>query len=251
MTPNTIGAVSAVAGLITSLAALLTILEMRRQRRSNYQPEVIIEEATFRVYRRLAEGKLERVAVSTTDTKPSDSLVARTTFSLECRNIGRGVAHQVQARMTFDARRFAEVLAPHEGFMGGRVWADGQFIEFESKEGMAWIAVQGYEQRLGTMLPAPDARIHSVDVIRPYESLFNSCVEVIAGGLDDTGDHLVMGSVPPLRVELSYRDMVGLQHNRIQYVTPSISHLIGAAAGRSHEPGWHEIGGGSIDVRDA
>ncbi len=96
------------AALITALTALLTVLEIRRQRRTMYCPDFALAQTNIFAYR----DSRGRVRLSCSAEPPSSHL-----FLLDHphpwllgANVGLGVAKDVQPNWVYDALEFVRVL---------------------------------------------------------------------------------------------------------------------------------------------
>jgi hypothetical protein len=90
--------------LVTAIAALLTIREMKRQRESSYKPAIILIEPTFSISVRGAKPEEISIAHHWVVTGPSISPSARRweTPVLECVNAGAGPANRIEWQWSYD-----------------------------------------------------------------------------------------------------------------------------------------------------
>lgn len=238
--------ITAIATLLTAVATLFTILEMRRQRTSQYRPEIVLDDSAFKVFRSVTAAGRSMFAVTTGDAKPSDQWTLSRGCFLRCQNVGHGVARDVRLAQRVDGRAFAEKLAAHEEVIGGRIWADDRTIEFDGKEA-SWMAFQGHELRLGSFAAAASASSHDFPVLLPYEQLVGLYV---AAALPSQDKHENLDwDIPPLSLKLSYRDLEGRSFSKAIQVHPTLNILHGSAPGDA-PPNWQEVGEGFFAIRD-
>lgn len=248
MTADQVAAASAIAGLVTAIAALLTILELRRQRLDQQRPELVVEDTAFTVFRTGQNDDRPLIAVEPAGSPPTDSSDWRARFPLSVANVGRGVARDVVLVWSFDALAFAERLAPFEHSIGGRVWVNGDLVEISADEEMISMMRKGFETRLGALLPVPDgaARIVHLDVA------YGRLLALYYAAVCDPRNTLSFTdwSVPPICLEMRYRDVGGRAYVKRLIANPNLEMLAPHGFGNK-EGEWYSVGQGIFVVTDA
>lgn len=102
---------SSLAALITAAAALLTVLEMKRQRTTLYRPDLTVPSAPLFVYSGSYSPIGNTVHCSIQRHKlPDEPPLELPLLELDCYNIGLGAAKNVQIAWNLDLKAILEVL---------------------------------------------------------------------------------------------------------------------------------------------
>jgi hypothetical protein len=119
--------ISSVVGLATAVAALLAVLEMRRQRVTVYRPDLAVSSSPLFAYAGTLSLIGNSVHCSTTrHNLPSDAPDRLPKPSLDCFNLGLGAAKDVHIAWRFDVEATVRVLGALAEQHGMRVVDDGE-----------------------------------------------------------------------------------------------------------------------------
>jgi hypothetical protein len=213
-----IAATAAITGLVTAVAALLTVLEMRRQRVSLLRPELVVEDTEFHALGKPASNDAIVVKLSHEEaTRTSDSLPERT-FSFEVRNIGRGIAREVTYKWSFEAPAFG-IMVPSERRPDGhhQLRIQDSTFTFEG-DGASWRGVGDEGQRLGMVYPEPAVNPRRIALYWPVEMLMKHYCE--RQWLRSSPDDPIRWPDSELRLDLSYRDSAGRPYSKSLTLRP-------------------------------
>ena len=223
MDANSFSIVANMATLLTALATLFAVLEMRRQRKSSFRPDlVVVNESivaekhptiSFPAPIRWHEPEvIYSGAVSVTTIAP-----IRLDYSVRVYNLGTGPAKDLIFEWSFDLSKLVEAV----NSLSQRLFA-GQFIEltsanwlkFTSKsDGSNEINLDGDLKREEDFL-LPSSIIHSPCLVRlpsSYINLISSYVQLSAkSGMDGIPNF----QIPPLCLKMTFRDMDGSSVHR-------------------------------------
>ena len=249
MNANQVAAVSALAAFLTALAALFTILEMRRQRVSQLRPELVLEDSPFTLYRASTHGAQYVLALCDPSSPPVDSEDIYGRCSLKLSNVGRGVARSTSAKWSFDRMEFAARLAPVAESIGGRVWIEGDLILFESEGAVArWLVRTNQTLRFGAVEATENSKARPIRIDSAYLLLLAS---FYSAACDSKNMSLLSTLVaPPLTLTVSYRDVEGTEYTKQISVRAELTVLASEGFG-SKEGEWFEVGHGDFVTSDA
>jgi len=241
-------AVGTGAGFLTALAALFTVRQLRDQRRTQFKPDLVVDDTLFRVYAsgNAPESTLPQVVVA--GRMPDLNLLSRGSLFLRLRNVGIGTAKDTGITLTFDAQAFAEQIAALDPELG-KSFETSKRLVLTDNDGGTWGAVREETVRLGAL--AADATSPGAEVHFPfaYVRMFATCLMALRSALAPASTE--DWAVPPLEITVTYRDLEDVIHRKRLLAHVELSHLMGPRERREGEPEWSEIGGGGIEVRDA
>lgn len=237
--------ITGIGTLLTAVAALFTILEMRRQRFEGYRPVIAIDDENVDLY--ISTQKRPIIVFQPPGQGPASSFsISGITFRLK--NVGAGAALAVEARWAFDAIDFASVVARCDPEAGKTISVEDDFVSFDSQgNGMSWMVRKAaQEHHLGTLSASPEK---AVDAPLPLAyALFASAY--FNAMLSQGSKTAFQSSLPPLTLAVSFRDRTGSEHHtkyRVEF------NLFFVATGKPVGDGreWTHIGSGMFTVRAA
>jgi len=246
MSESVIQNITSIATLLTAAAALVTILEMRRQRISGYRPTIAIEDQRVNLYQPIERGSGRTIVFQPLGKLPTHETVPGSDVRFRVRNVGAGSALQVEAEWEFDAIDFAAVVAKADPEAGEGILVERGFIRFQTKDHGVWMVRQAQTHYLGTLPSSSDAQ--SLDVSLPFAyALFASTLFqiVISKGLD-----AAMGiELPSLTLSVSFRDRTAVRLESRYRIAFDLEFLAEGGSSIPECPGWANIGGGVFTVR--
>jgi hypothetical protein len=210
MTPEHVQTVTSIATLLTAVAALLTILEMRRQRTEGYRPVIVVDDQMVTLYRAVGGGSTRRAIL----LQPSGKAPVDASFSSEirfsARNVGAGAALEVQARWEFDAMAFAAIIAKCDPEIGRGISVERDFVRYEAPGNQAmWMSRRVQEHRLGTLSPAVDKH-----AVLPFPFAYSFLASAYFEALFLQGlDTSFQWELPTLTLVVSLKDRAGSSHS--------------------------------------
>ncbi|MHB1068389.1 MAG: hypothetical protein ACYC1W_00825 [Gemmatimonadaceae bacterium] len=243
MDANTVAAITAIAALLTGIATLLTIREMRLQRRVQFRPELIAEDVEFLAIRSLddARGKITLAPpyVSLRDGNPW-----RGAIPLRIHNVGTGVARDVSAEWSFDRPKFAAVLAPFSQLLGGELRISGDLVERRGSENSGWASSGNARHRLGAIVPGQSQTGTELGVDFAYSQMLREYFATKDVAFDAPGE------LPPeLSLTLRYRDIEGRAHSKVLRI--ALQPILDTDMDRDTGESVVAIGMGQLLVADA
>jgi len=194
---------ASVGTFLTAIAALFTILEMRRQRRSGYQPTLAIRDELVDLQLQ-SRGNLGHEVIF----QPVGSSLRSTAsdivpLKLYLQNVGAGSALEVEAQWRFDGLEFANAIAQIDSDVGRSISIENDFVRFDGKG--AWGARYVQTHHVGTMSVSSPPIAVEVPFPFAYAALSSTFFEaLLAKGKFDTAFDL-----PPLSLEIKFRDRTG------------------------------------------
>jgi len=218
-TDEVITLLTAVGGFITALAALFTIGEMRRQRRSTYRPDLLLRSAHFDVYDRHPAG-MDRFTLTTDRTIPFDETAWIKSASCQLFNAGFGPARHVKLTWKLNAPRFVDlvnsVCPPESLQLALQSSGNIEIARPSGGEGLRAIAREHAVEVL--VIPAQQAEevpipLAFVDLIARYLG----AVSTAASLSDDK-----WRNVPPFRLAVAFQDLEGSRQSRDFLITPIV-----------------------------
>jgi hypothetical protein len=247
MGADQVAVVTASAALLTGLATLFSIRELRLQRKVQHRPELILEDVGFRALRLRGESRFPVVTLAHLGSPPQRGDTWRGDLPIRIQNVGRGVAREVEARWSFDAHDFAAVLAPYEESIGGQIWIEGNTVQLEAKDAPAWFTTGSHIQRLGAILPLPNGQENTIALDFAYSRLV--CAFFGAASLGENQDMLNNWMLPDVRLHLSYKDMEGNRYTKLLRLRFQLVVLV--PSGWPDDGKHDEIAQGYFQVDDA
>lgn len=220
---------TSVVGLVTAAAALLTILEMRRQRASAYKPDLLVEGANLRVLARPGDTpELARIQQSTSGPGFPHSVC------LDLFNLGVGAAKRVSARWHFDFQALLEGLSrwraptePWAELRGDRVL---QFVNASGPRSTHMLEAQ-LRSASAFLLPASSrSESHELRLPPAYLESISLALHLFSVAEckpSEGGLRLTIGpQIPPMYVDLEFLDLENGSHRaqfRIEFKLFSLS----------------------------
>jgi hypothetical protein len=215
------------ATFVTAIAALLTVREMRRQRRALYRPEFVCKTPSFKI-RRAKDGHLIPFQVLPPATDGDDSPNFRSRVSLECQNIGLGPAKSVTHSWAYDALSMVDMLANRGVDMsdifierdllriGGGTPTEGELFESSGSAPMVIHSLVG--QKSGFQSVVLPGNSLSIPIPSAYLDLF-----ALSLVTQDANEHLATARMGVLSLELSYQDIESKSDLRRFTLTPEFA----------------------------
>lgn len=246
MTNEVIQQATALAGLITSIAALLTILELRRQRLAQYMPTLVIEDRPVRIYKQSGAAGSMTLMICPEGAEPSERHPP-SNVSLELANVGAGPALDVAATWSYDELAAAECVAAVDPKASKGLIVDPDVIHFDGGPLYGWVADRVNRRKLGTLPVTLGGRGPRIRLPLSYLELL--CIFLRAR---KPGDHTVLNlPMPPLELVIDFRDRGGDQRF-LRFLVALELRFYSKGGGPIPEfPGWENCGGGEFTVRAA
>jgi hypothetical protein len=206
------------ATLATAVAALLTIREMRAQRRSTYRPEIAFQRTPLNLFWSNDEFLSAPLLCTSQQGKTSEGL-DQVVF-LEGRNVGLGAGTNLEANWHFDVNQAIYVLSKLDLQQNFKIWndANGQ-IEFNNERKSPKLTVFRHAVLGHTpyMLPIQISS-EPIQIILPSAYVQMFCIWVylhIQQSENKVNDHpRNPEELPPLELLLSYSDIGGERYER-------------------------------------
>jgi len=218
---------ASVTAFLTALATLLTIREMKRQRKSAYKPDLLLRPTSFRVSPNDLPN--QRPVIVTTGTASQGR--SRTSILLQLYNAGFGPAKYIEVNWQFDCADFVRHLAGLPGPAG--ITVDNH------KKGFLNITFDGERparifhnlatQRSTSINILPPQAEESLVVPPAYTDLLAGYVLTLSRSLSNQLQPDAL-SLPQFLVTVRYKDLEGDQHVKTFNVVP------GLVAIRSYTP---------------
>jgi hypothetical protein len=246
MDANQVAAITAIAALLTGLATLYSIYELRVKRRVQHRPEIVAEDVHFRALRLKGDHTPPIITLEAFGSAVPKQDGRRGHLPISLRNVGTGAARDVTVTWSHDSRQFAELLAPYDDAIGGRVWVDGKTVELAAEGGPRWFTTGNSESRLGTILPMPVGQEKVVSLDFGYGGLL--CAFFAAASTPD-GREVLEAPLPALSLNLSYRDIEGLRYAKSLQLQFEL--LVMVPSGWADDDSHDEIAQGYLRVVDA
>jgi hypothetical protein len=211
MDANQVAAITAVAALLTGLATLYSIYELRVQRRVQHRPEIVAEDVQFRALRLKGDQSPPIVTLAAFGSAAQNQADWLGHLPVGLRNIGTGAARDVTVTWSYDRHQFAELLAPYDDAIGGNVWVDGKTVELAAEGAPRWFTTGNSQSRLGTILPMPVGQEKIIALDFGYGGLL--CA-FFAAASTLHGREVLEVPLPVLSLNLSYKDIEGLTYTK-------------------------------------
>jgi len=207
---------SSVGGLVTAVTALLTIVEMRRQRESSYKPEIVVIPPELRFEPSTGFPPLLCRRKDTPSSEPLSGVAA----SVDCVNVGAGAARDILASWEFDHQLAAADLSPFLSNRGFSVWLDNNNtrIDFEENGQTRTTSFTDLHATTGVpfLLPAQSPEtIFRVPLPPDYLLLMRMGIYSVPGHPSNDGPQVSLPRPPLLTLYLAYTDVGGARRRRV------------------------------------
>lgn len=210
---STISVLVDFAGLVTAAAALLAILEMKKQRESSYKPELVL--LPPRYLRVEGSAGFPPFVFGTDEEHPE--LLREPLLNpvlAECINVGAGAARDLRATWEFDYQQAIAKLSPLLEHHGLRIRFDhgSRRIEYEVNGELRIASFTTPQLSVSAPYLLPAGALESIFSIRlPSDFLlfFGLGLCCIPGQPMDGVSGVSVLSLPALRLRISYVDVGG------------------------------------------
>lgn len=198
---------SSIAGLLTAVAALLTILEMRRQRASGFRPDLLLDDADLQF---VDQGAPIPVAIRRDAPVRSIHPLGAPVY-LDCLNVGVGPAKRVGGRWAVDLPHFVELIT---GLGSPNVLS----LSIEEDRALTVTPVGGrptihsltnqIKVDLPFLLPASvKADPYHLPLPPFYLEILGLLVHIVSTGESERALRAAFNQVPPLFLAIDFRDL--------------------------------------------
>ncbi len=204
------------ASLLTAMAALLTILEMRRQRVISYKPQLTLAPPRLHFERSSAAPGFLPVACRRDDVSPDTSRPGHPL--VDCVNVGLGGARDLVATWSFDPQALVAAASPFLSSTAYTVSLDsaGFVVNFEENHELQsthFLHAQSHaETRLLLPLQSSQSYCSMFSIAIPPVYLDVIALAVHALALTRSPDQTDWPEFPPLRLSIAYKDIGGDRH---------------------------------------
>lgn len=215
-----------IATLVTAVAALLVILEMRWQRHSAYKPDLLIADCPLIIYRLAEEYK-----VRTTAQPPNEPSDRYADAIIHCVNVGVGQAKNVRYEWGFDVTGFVEAIGQMDSNLASTVWIDGPWLNFEAPAK----SMHSLSNRLRgkiAVIAAGDAVGGTIFFPSAYLRLYSVYADTISR-LTPVDSVLMFPDPAPLTLCLQYEDIGDNGHDKKFTFVPQIISMSPSASPNS------------------
>lgn len=213
---------TAIATLVTAVAALLTILEMRWQRTSSYKPDLVVSDSPLVVYR-MPDGGIFPFTFRTDGSRPSKESASSLFNSLpdvRCINVGVAQAKRVRYRWAFDAQQFIQQISAIDVDWGTKILVDRDVIRFEHPAIQAMFRIgSSTDERLTAVSPGGITNGTPLQVPFSYLALLSAYLQAAQSHLAST-DSWTWSDPVALTLTLDYRDIGETDHRKQFQVSP-------------------------------
>jgi len=235
---------TAVASLVTAVATLLTVLEMRWQRHAGYRPDLLVTGEPLHM-RGNAEGI--RVEVVRESTEAATESYGPHRPAVLCSNVGIAHAKDVRIEWDYDILAFVAAIAALDNELGSSIVREQGMLHFDAGN-RAITHMIAAQSKSNFASIAPGAPATRVDLPLAYVDLL--CA-YFGAWLDASRPR--EGTVQVRRIELTltlrYRDIGNNEHSRRFIVVPDYFYMksgLRAGAGVVAEvKGLFEVRGGA------
>lgn len=211
--------IAELVSLITAVAALLAILEMRWQRQSSYRPDLVIGSTPFNVWQG-TEGLVTSTSAEYDDTPPSYRMAA-----VRVVNIGFGAAKSVTVEWMVDFHTFVARIGQMNPAVAAAILVDEDFVGFEPDAGGITHFVRPQMRGRITSLSPGD---QGVELKLPpvYLALYETWAETAT---TIGSDHGVLEIPDPVAItlKLAYRDLGENKHSKSFTLQPAVALMRG------------------------
>ncbi|MFY9820900.1 MAG: hypothetical protein WAM82_05925 [Thermoanaerobaculia bacterium] len=248
MSATLVQVVTALATLVTSLTALFTVLELRRQRMAQYQPTMAIEYQPVRIYKPAKSDYGRGFVICPEGTNPSRGHFPQGDVLLQLTNVGAGPALDVSYSWSFDELAAAECIAHVDSAAAARLVIEEETLRFQADDYTSWSSDRVQKYRLGTLLALPGKPGPSLPLPLSYLELLCMYFRAVEEPSVATMKHFPM---PPLRLKVEYQDRGG-EIRQISFNVALRLHFIASGGGPIPDcPGWENCAGGDLTVTAA
>lgn len=129
---ETIALLTTLATLIIAVASLLTVLEMKRQRRSGHLPDLLLVPTTFKLIWRKAASEVSWEIMSGSAEPQRSARMSLPHFPVTLKNLGTGPAKNICTTWAFDLQEYIFALNDAGALSSKTIWNEGDTVEIES-----------------------------------------------------------------------------------------------------------------------
>lgn len=204
---------SSFAGLITAIAALVTVLEMKRQRESGYKPDLVVVSPVSLQYKGTAG--FPPFTTGTIDDPPTETKRwSAFQCHVDCINIGAGAARDLNAIWRFNRQGAIECIAASLANRKYRIWLDSDVtrLDFEEDGRSVMTIFTDPLTRWSAPFLFPGKSPENVFRLRlppDYLLFLGLSVSCLPASGADEARAAPLPSIPPLELEISYTDVGG------------------------------------------
>lgn len=208
--------VSSVAALVTAVAALVAILEMRRQRISSYKPELVLLPPKLRFE---PSQDFPPLLCRRTDTLASENKPPRP-VCVDCINVGVGAARDLLATWDFDHELAVAEISPFATHRGYSIWLDSSNTRVDLEED-GHTRMTSFTDNKATagapyLLPVQGAEnVFEIPIPPDYLLFMRLGIYCVPGHPSNEGPRISLPHLPPLTLRLGYTDVGGARRCRI------------------------------------
>lgn len=222
--PTWILIASNIAAFITALAALFTVLEMRRQRKSSYLPDFAFEPKNFSLYKSESNSNIPLSYFDKSKKTAINNSLER--VNLRCFNVGFGTAKEVSLSWEFDVLEFANLITKTDSEIDIKVWKEKFGVEIESEklkikkmhmDGQLSqkihhvMPVSISDQPLSVLIPPMYMDLYSIYIYSNIKRMQSETEESKISSYEEP---------PVLKLSMSFNDIEGKTHNQKFEFTP-------------------------------
>jgi len=211
-----------IATLATAVAALFAILEMRWQRKSSYQPDLIVAGFPFRI-RKFTQPTSQLELITDTATFTTNVGMAASPAHVRCLNVGVGHAKRVTFRWSFDASRIVEAIAELDVQRAAAIVIEDQAVHFGAPDLPVARASHYLLHQLRATTPAlapGDTAGAGVAIPFVYSTLLGEYFAALAAS-PETGSKFAL-AIEPLHLSVEYLDIGNGTHRKNFVVVPNM-----------------------------
>ena len=214
MDSNTLTMLSSLVGLVTAVAALFTILEMKRQRVSSYKPELVIIPPVL-----LFEPStgFPPLLCRRKDLPLDQPLIP---VSVDCINIGAGAARDLLAMWEFDHQLAVAEVSPFVTYRGYSIWLEHGNTRIDFEEDGQTMMTSFTDPQVTSSMPyllpvqAPE-NIFRIPLPPDYLLFMRLGIYCIPSHPSNEGARVALPNTPPLTLRLTYSDVGGARRLRV------------------------------------
>jgi|GEM_PF-3548570 len=243
---------AAIAALITAIATLLTINEMRKQRKSSLIPELTFPKNHFFIYwfnpnkgvpLFWSKNEIEKPEK---DVHSAPSTKSYFNVKIECFNVGFGVAKEVEISWDFDIKNFINVLKElDDGNKFKFALSEDAYLRIHSSD-LDYLSILNRENfepsEIRYLLPAQMVKEPTLlRIPSEYITLYSIYIYLLI--LTETQQK---ENIPSLNVSLTFKDLESETYTNKFELTPSIP----AIWGWSSKDKWSKAGEVEFEVKE-
>lgn len=199
--------ISAVAALLTALATLFIVFEMRRQRLSAFQPEFAIIQSDLHVWR----SKHNFFQITMDDDEP-ELFNEMMRVALKIVNVGLGAAKAIQVQWDFDILNFINTIKSYDHDDEFNIVFEDEHLSISNteKKDLSVICSHGEQfiEKLPYILPATvELTPRTLALPSSYLSLLKVWTDLSCNNLASNDSRPSFQDIPDLIVKISYKDI--------------------------------------------